>query len=162
MERRIKVCLPSTVRLVRASLPRGTDQVSLLIARRREAHARRQPGLNMYDDALEKEKKKRKKISKFFSVLIIFKMATCWPACLHLTHLHEVKCDLRAGKRGRLHSPVQSKRPSSFPDGGFAYDNCCCNQTFHCLQLCGPHSMFIRTELFVSSPQPPSPHLLIA
>lgn len=66
MERRIKVCLPSTVRLVRASLPRGTDQVSLLIARRREAHARRQPGVNMYDDALEKEKKKGKKLANFF------------------------------------------------------------------------------------------------
>lgn len=55
------------------------------------------------------------------------------------------------------------KQPRSFPDSGFAYDNCCCNQTFHSLQLCGPPSMFIRIELFVSTAHSPllSPPLLL-
>lgn len=39
-------------------LPWGTDQVSVLIVWCLEAHARWQPGLNMHDDAVEKEEKK--------------------------------------------------------------------------------------------------------
>lgn len=154
-------------------LPRGTDQVSILIAWCLEAHARWQPGLNMHDDAVEKEWKKEHYLFLFFFKKVLNDLPALlltlhWDAAVRFKGASWtstwVKLWFKRESGREICSSSLIKQPRSFPDSGFAYDNCCCNQTFHSLQLCGPPSVFIRIELFVStahSPLLPPPLLLL-